>query len=179
MPQFTHSSYHQVTCKTALIISEHVVLVVLLVPLVESMDLCSSSSNSLFQKIYDMDGPLVTQSITHIHPFPLFFTKLCPALLHFCHLTQFLSPRLYVVLYLLILPLSFLIFHNRSLTTNATAYSRLLPSLMLEVVMYWISLLTLLLSVCTILMSHAHAFSDGNSSIVLLFSICLILNSIV
>ena len=26
-----------------------------------------------------MDGPFVTQSITPIHPFPLFFTKLCSA----------------------------------------------------------------------------------------------------
>ena len=51
------------------------------------------------QKIYDIDGPFVTQTITPIHPFPLFFTKLFSAGSHFCHLTQALSPLLYFVLY--------------------------------------------------------------------------------
>ena len=62
------------------------------------------------------------------------------------------------------------------LTTNATSYNRLLQSLMFEVVMYWITLLTLLVSVCTIHLSHV--FSDGNASLILLFSTSLILNSI-
>ena len=100
-----------------------------------------------FRIFMTMDGPFVTQSISPIHPIPLFFTKLCSAVSRFCHLAGVLSPLLYVVLYPLyfqyssffsdfVLPFPFLIFPNHSLTTNATACNRLLQSVMLEVVMY-------------------------------------------
>ena len=78
-------------------------------------------------------------------------------------------------LYDFVLQFPFLIFPNRSLTTNATAYNRLLlQSVILEVLM--LLLLTFLVSVCTILLSHC--LRDDNASLVLLFSTSLILNII-
>ena len=108
----------------------------------------------------------------------LFYTSviLLRAGLHFFMLFSML--QYYISLSSLILSFTFP-FPNRSMTINATAciyHNRLLQSVMLEVVMYGTTLLTLLVSVCTILLSHA--FSDGNASLVLFVSTSLILNSI-